>query len=276
MPRTDIRNIILHMAGDAEHMARLDCGLRLASRYDAHLEIAFMVSPVGMPAEIQGRGASPVYLAEATEIARERAAEIQKEVISHCRNVGVEWTWEVLEGKHNEALAERSLFADGIIVSQNHGIDPDEQVTLEGPENLISLASCPVLVLPRGRSFPDPVRRVMVAWRDSPEACHVVRRGRALLNTAEKIFLLTVADVKSGDAGRDIVGYLRRHELEVETVRDSDTRHVGRAILRQADALDCDLIMMGAYGRARWKEMLTGGNTDHVLSHATRPVLLSH
>ncbi|MCB9948502.1 MAG: universal stress protein [Rhodospirillaceae bacterium] len=276
MPRTTIRNIILHMAGDAEHMVRLDYALKLARQFGAHIEIAYMVNPIGMPAEIQGRGASAAYLAEATAISREKLATVQDEIVSRCRDAGVEWTWEVFEGEHNRVLADRSLFADLIIVSQDHGIDPDEQVTLEGPGNLLSRASCPVMVLPRGTTFPEPGHRILVAWKDSPEACHVVRRGRAFLAAADKVFLLTVTDAKTTDAGRDIVGYLKRHDLEVEAVHDTDTHHVGRAILRQADQLNCDLILMGAFGRARWKEILSGGNTDHVLNHATRAVLLSH
>jgi nucleotide-binding universal stress UspA family protein len=37
-----------------------------------------------------------------------------------------------------------------------------------------------------------------------------------------------------------------------------------------------DLLVMGAYGHSRLREFVFGGATQHILSHMTVPVLLSH
>lgn len=37
-----------------------------------------------------------------------------------------------------------------------------------------------------------------------------------------------------------------------------------------------DLLVMGAYGRSRFRELVLGGATRHILRHMTVPVLMSH
>ena len=53
-------------------------------------------------------------------------------------------------------------------------------------------------------------------------------------------------------------------------------RRAGEVILGQADALACDLIVKGAYTQSRLRQMIFGGTTQHILTHATVPVLLAH
>ena len=50
----------------------------------------------------------------------------------------------------------------------------------------------------------------------------------------------------------------------------------GQAILALANDLDAELLVMGAYGHSRWREMVLGGATRTVLAQAALPVLLSH
>jgi nucleotide-binding universal stress UspA family protein len=47
-------------------------------------------------------------------------------------------------------------------------------------------------------------------------------------------------------------------------------------ILAEAEELDIDLIIMGAYGHSRLREQILGGNTYHLLNHSPIPMLMSH
>jgi nucleotide-binding universal stress UspA family protein len=272
-----VRHIILHMGSDEAHASRFRTALALAKEKNAHLEIAFTTAPTGMPAAIQGRGASSAYIAEATAIAREKADQIYKEISEQCIAGGVEWSWEVLEGDPNRLLADRSLFADVIVVSQDHGVTFEDYVGLHAPDELIMQASCSVLVLPKNVETPTVGRRILIAWHDTRQAAHAVRRGRDFLEQADKIYLLTCDRPHHRyEKGRDIAGYLRRHDVEVEQVSDVADSNIGATILSYAEDLKADMIVMGAYGRSRWREILTGGVTHHVLSHMKIPVLTSH
>ncbi len=51
---------------------------------------------------------------------------------------------------------------------------------------------------------------------------------------------------------------------------------IGDVLLSRASDLNADLLVMGAYGHARWQELVLGGATRTVLNAATLPVLLSH
>ncbi len=272
-----IRNILLHMGADPHHLARLRVGIDLARRYGAHLEIAFIASPAGMPHEVVGRGASAGYIAEATAIAREKAARLLEELREDCERAGIDWNWEVLEGNHNEVLVERSLFADLIVVTQKHGIE-ERHVGFHIPDEVIRRVPCPVLVLPRTVDTIVLGKRVMVAWRESREAAHAVRIGRDFIRNADKVLLLIAREPGEAEATRDIAVYLRRHGVDPEVANDIDVgdRHVGSLILEHARGFNADMVIMGAYGRSILRETFFGSVTDHVLEQADLPLLLVH
>jgi nucleotide-binding universal stress UspA family protein len=48
------------------------------------------------------------------------------------------------------------------------------------------------------------------------------------------------------------------------------------ALLSLAAGDGYDLLVMGAYGHARWKERVLGGTTRTIFESATLPVLMSH
>jgi nucleotide-binding universal stress UspA family protein len=50
----------------------------------------------------------------------------------------------------------------------------------------------------------------------------------------------------------------------------------GVALLNAAAERDADLLVMGAYGHSRLREMVMGGVTRTLLRSMTVPVLLSH
>ncbi|HBV00686.1 MAG TPA: universal stress protein UspA, partial [Thalassospira lucentensis] len=51
---------------------------------------------------------------------------------------------------------------------------------------------------------------------------------------------------------------------------------VGDLLLSRAADESSDLIVCGAYGRPRLRELMMGGVTQHLLRHMTVPVLMSH
>jgi nucleotide-binding universal stress UspA family protein len=47
-------------------------------------------------------------------------------------------------------------------------------------------------------------------------------------------------------------------------------------ILDRARVLGCDLIVKGAYTQSRLRQLIFGGTTRHLLTHAGLPVLTAH
>jgi nucleotide-binding universal stress UspA family protein len=81
--------------------------------------------------------------------------------------------------------------------------------------------------------------------------------------------------------GAEIASTLARHGVHV-TVRETDAAvetsdaSVGDALISEAQSVGANLIVMGAYGHARWQEVVLGGATRTLLRSMTMPVLMSH
>ncbi len=75
----------------------------------------------------------------------------------------------------------------------------------------------------------------------------------------------------------DICQHLARHGVnaEAQSITGYDVE-VGDFILSRAADQGADLIVMGAYGHSRLRELVLGGATAHILGYMTVPVLMSH
>ena len=73
----------------------------------------------------------------------------------------------------------------------------------------------------------------------------------------------------------DVVAGLQAHGVTAEADSRPDDADAGRALLRIAADRGADLLVMGAYGRARLRELILGGATRDVLREAKLPVLFS-
>jgi nucleotide-binding universal stress UspA family protein len=75
----------------------------------------------------------------------------------------------------------------------------------------------------------------------------------------------------------DVDQYLRRHGVNVRaTTLEVPDAEASDAILKSAQSSKAELIVMGAFGRSRFREWVLGGATRHVLEHMTIPVFMAH
>lgn len=272
-----IKTILLHLAPDESRQIRFDAAIDMAQRFEAHLHVVYMTQPAHMPAAVTGRGASYAYISEATAIAREKADEVSAWVGKHCDAANVSWDMDVIEGDHNKILADLGHYADMIVVSKGHGQAPDDHVGMQRPDDLLLMATAPLLILPNLPKIPPIGRRVMIAWKDTREAARVVRDSLAILQQADQVFVMTGDQPhKRFQSAGSLITYLERHGVHPQQVSDVAEHRVGEVILSYAEDEAIDLLIMGAYGRPRWREVIWGGVTHHVLTHAQRPLLMSH
>lgn len=272
-----LKNILLHMSNDEQHMTRLEAAASVARHFRAVLDILYVATPASMPAGITGRGASYAYLAEATAIAHEKAVEIEARIRE--RLTDIPFRWSVGEGDHVELLAERTPYADLAIVSQSRPAHLEDFVRLHLPDQLPMQASCPTLVLPWDHEPAEIGADVLIAWKECREAARAVRDALPFLLAARKVTVLTIED--SGDAraaGDRLSVFLEGHGIANRQRRHltDDGGDTGEAILAVAREEGSDILVMGAYGHSRLRELVVGGVTRHVLGHMHLPVLMSH
>jgi nucleotide-binding universal stress UspA family protein len=135
----------------------------------------------------------------------------------------------------------------------------------------------PVLIAPP--SPPSSLgRNVLVAWNGSTEQSRTNEFALPLLQGAETVTVLSVeGGMTPGPTGEEVTLYLRRNGIPANAVSVAPgTRNTGEAILHQAQLLGCDLLVKGAYTQSRFRQMIFGGATRHILANATLPVVMAH
>ncbi len=137
-------------------------------------------------------------------------------------------------------------------------------------------------MIPYTGTYPRIGRRVLVAWNASREATRAVTDAMPFLEHAGLVTVLTAnartTDMGHGDLpGADIALHLARHGVRAEAApTHSGDVDVGEWLLSRAADLEVDLMVMGAYGHSRLRELVMGGATRSILQHMTVPVLFSH
>jgi nucleotide-binding universal stress UspA family protein len=123
---------------------------------------------------------------------------------------------------------------------------------------------------------------VLIGWNASREATRAVSDAMPLLSAADVVTVLTIDAREGPDAhgelpGADISLHLTRHGVKAEIERTvSAGIPVGDVLLSRAADLGADLLVIGAYGHSRVRELLLGGATRSILHSMTLPVLMSH
>jgi len=273
-----IKTILVHLANDADHMARLKLAYNLARRHQAHVEALYVVSPISLPAGATGRGASANYISEAVQIAREKSAEVEAEFRRWCQEHQVSYSWTASEGEHLALLHEHAHYADLAVVSQTDPSNLEEMLFNELPSHLPMVSSCPTIVLPHSSTDDDiPGERALIAWKGPHQGSRSVRNALPLLSLANTVTALVVeGDEATKDSARRMAAWLSHHGIQVKIeYADRRGRTIAQTILEEVGRCGCDLLVMGGRTRSRLTELMFGSVTEEILKNCRLPMLMS-
>jgi nucleotide-binding universal stress UspA family protein len=172
-----------------------------------------------------------------------------------------------------ECLSAHASQRDMVVMGrlrQKQGLAPD---TLE---HMVRNSRRPVLA-----AATEPPRTltdtVMVCWKDARNTAAAVTAAAPLLVKARRVLFVSVAKHDPGlaaeiaTAAREIVGI----EAEVQFISAS-RGGAPDALAAAAEECDASLLVAGAYGRSRGRQILFGSCTDKILERCDRPILLMH
>ena len=101
-----------------------------------------------------------------------------------------------------------------------------------------------------------------------------------LLEKARKVRIVTVINEKKLDtkhSAEELAKNLARHGIDVVLDKvDANGRGIGEVLEAYAASHQVDVLVMGAYGHARWREFILGGATKSLLSKPPLPIMFSH
>lgn len=275
------RDIVVHLTLDPRNEARINMAIAMARRFGARVSGLYTVPPPNVP----------YYMGEyiPTELIQKQMDEAQKasvgareSFLSICAGANIEHRWLASDMAPVEALRLAARASDLVIVGQPDPNPSDPTAIPYGtdvlPHELALQAGRPVLAVPHAGSFGEVGRTILVGWNGKREAARAVHDAMPLLRGAESVHLVVVAPEKKGRTPLDeITEHLQRHGLRLQSaVIDSGGQKVGLALMEEAKARGADMMVMGAFGHSRLREMVFGGVTETVLSNMTLPVLLSN
>jgi nucleotide-binding universal stress UspA family protein len=174
-------------------------------------------------------------------------------------------------------VALHARYADLTVIAQSAPPNiPNGEAGLA--HDLVLQAGRPVLVIPFAGAQRPVGERVVIAWNGSREAARAVGDAMPILERAASVDVLSVQPEGIGDLpGADITHHLARHGIKATAKRSvANLIEAGDVLLNFVADTGADLIVMGAYGHSRMREIVLGGVTREVLDHLTVPALLSH
>jgi nucleotide-binding universal stress UspA family protein len=198
--------------------------------------------------------------------------EIQTSFEEHCEAEAVEGYFSFAEGKITHQIIARANWTDLVVAALNYPPGKKRADKFSpGFDALIRTSFSPILVVP---DQPSHFRRALVAYDGSPKAREALFIAVYMANRwGTAIVILTVPDEKLTPAEiADMRSYLGSNQV-VPTYMEGEPP-VPEAIIQAVERENCDLILIGGYGKLPVLELLLGSTVDEVLRTSRVPILV--
>ena len=275
-----IRDLTVYVDHGPHSKGAFNLALDLAERFRAHINAVY-IDPIPLSPHLLAMSSAPQLMERLFEEQELRAVQSKGFVEEAVRNRDLRWLWRRGEGTWHEAVVNEGRPSDLIVLSQDG--DGEEGPLLSGlAEHAVMGSGRPVLVVPYiGASTPLD-GRVMVAWDGGGESARAACDALPLLSHSKTVEVVTIRPQSTALADADLPGvqmceYLARHEINAEShVLQAPEANIADVLLSHAADSGANLLVMGAYGHSRMRELILGGATREILRHMTIPVLMSH
>jgi nucleotide-binding universal stress UspA family protein len=277
------KTILVHVDETQSSVKRTQIAHTLAAKFDAHLTGIALTGVSRYIFESTDLGVGDPNIMLHLSTLRERAEKAIARFKQSSTDLGISTTECVIANDEaNGGLGLRARYADMIIIGQTNLNEPSPSVMSDFPEFMVVNSGRPVLVIPHSLTNATTIgERCVVAWDGSRESARALTDAIPLLKLSKLVQVLIVNPNQTDQAhgeepGADVALFLTRHGINVEITTRFSTHDKGEAILSACREIGADLLVMGAYGHSRFREMIMGGATRTVLETMEVPVLMAH
>ncbi len=249
----------------------LDAAADCARRWSAHLDVTVGAQTRTEPAIMF---APEMGIAEETLVqdAIEALDRVEAETRARLKGEGFGWAVRTEIVRSADTLRRIALghrFSD-LAILPAPGEDRGAQDMLEA---VLYNTRVPVLVLREG--YEPSFDRIVLAWDESDVALAAIRAALPLLRQAASVGIVAV-DPDSDTSGHELAVMLDRAGVTAPvTPVASSGRPIPKVLESHARDVDADLIVMGAYGHNRLREIVLGGVSRTMLHDAPVPLLVA-
>jgi nucleotide-binding universal stress UspA family protein len=276
------KTILVHVDQSESAARRIDLAGRLAQQYDAHLVGTALtgMSPYVFP--IGGFDMAAVPLPYPVDDLRADAEKALDAFDARARKAGLaSFERRRVDDEAGIGLSMQSRYCDLIVIGQFDPSDRLPRVRSDFPEYVLLNCIAPVLVVPAGGALSALGTKVTVAWNGSSNAARAIMSAIPLLRQAEQVDLVVFnaefeGDLHGEQPGADMALYLARHGIKVAVTARDAAGNAGEALLAHAADRESDMIVMGAFGHSRFREIVFGGATRTALRASPLPLWMAH
>ncbi len=270
--------VMVSLALDESNEARLEAAGQIAERFDSGI-VGIAAAQFSPPVYFTSGEQAQNLIDQGQALIKKRMSELEVQFREATKNRAKYVEWRCAIDFPARYILQEARCAD-VIVSGGQSNALSDPFALASPKDLVMQAGRPLLIAPDNVSWLD-LRSVLMAWKDTPEARRAIAYSLPMLRKAKEV---TVAEiVEAGDNRsaavsrvRDVVAWLSRHGVSASEVVPED----GGDVIAQLDAIAANVgagvVVAGAYGHSRFRELILGGMTRHLMTQSSRCVLLSH
>ncbi len=276
------KTVLVHVDQSRQAPVRIGVAAEIARAQAAHLVGASMT---GISRYVFDSGAfnpnDPVFVHHLEHLRRYASEGLDKfEAIAKGAGVNAIEA-RVVDDDAAGGIALQARYADLTVIGQFDPADSVPGLMSNFPEHVILHCGRPVLVVPFAGRYSGHFRKAVVAWDGGMAASRAIAGALPLLARADVVDILVFNPEQDSDAhgeqpGADLALFLARHGVKANVSARRIDIDTGNALMSATADLGADLLVMGAYGHARFREVVLGGVTRTVLASMTVPVLMAH
>ena len=150
-------------------------------------------------------------------------------------------------------------------------------------ESVLFESGRPILIAPPGRDGgqtapPAIAEHVVMSWNQSTEGARTLTAAMPVLREAREVTVLTIdTAIVSGPSANEVKDYLAANGIAANVMNEKgNSNGPGLTILEHTKRLGGDLLIKSAYTQSRLRQMIFGGATSQILSHAELPVFMAN
>jgi nucleotide-binding universal stress UspA family protein len=275
-----IKLILAVADGGPATEATLETAALAGRRFDAAIDVLHVRADAETMVPVVGEGMSGAMVEQMMSAMAQtidaRAARARAAYQKIFGSAPAPAAWREVTGRETDIIAAAGRLADLVVIGRPDGESGAPlAATLDAA---LFDTGRPVLVAPP--VAPASVgNRIALAWNGSAQAARVVAAAKPFLRQAEQVVVLTVGTIARSATATDLVAYLGRHAIRATheaLPAPGDHSSAGPTLLKYCEERQADLLVMGAYGHSRLREIILGGATRDVLATAKLPLFMAH
>jgi nucleotide-binding universal stress UspA family protein len=272
------RDFLVHVDASEAGRRRVQFAVDLAARVGARLSGLHVTPPAEVPPRYKPSLVPKVAAHVSSRMASDAlsAATIFSDETPRC-TAGTSWseaTGDVVEG-----ISEKARYADVVILGQYERQGVAESHPLPIAHSVVLRCGRPVLVVPAVPKL-GSLADIAIAWDGSREAVRAVHDALPLLRQAASVQIIKMIIPSAADDEVDREGlstHLANHGIDVgPNILQIRTAEEHKSLQKHIEDGRYDLLLMGGYSHAMWRQFIFGGATQSILLSSKIPVLVSH